>query len=174
MLHGYTSDISSYMLTVSWLGYAIGCPLLGYVSDLISRRKIIMICSSLLCIISVLIIIYISVNIVFTMFGFLLLGLGASGQSIGFAIIAEQCSSSYLAAGLGLNNAAIMLVTSTIAPLIGWILSLLSKGNSISITNYQTAFTLIPLIMFIALIFAIFFIKETFCKSSKETTILKY
>jgi len=53
MLHGYTSNITSFMVTVSWIGYAIGCPLLGFISDRTGSRKPMMILSSLLSLFSV-------------------------------------------------------------------------------------------------------------------------
>ncbi|MFT6836479.1 MAG: MFS family permease [Francisellaceae bacterium] len=169
MLNGYSSDVSSYMLTISWLGYAIGCPLLGFISDLTNKRKSMMVLSSIFCIISALLIIYAPINIAIIVIAFFMLGLGASGQSIGFAIMAEQCSSSFLAVGLGLNNAMIMLVVALNGPLISWVLSMISGNNLPTIENYQFAFIIILLFMFLAFIISAFFIKETFCKSTKET-----
>ncbi len=172
MLHGFSSDASSYMLTVSWLGYAIGCPLLGLISDVLSKRKKVMMLSAFCGLVAVILIVYFPVNIVVITIAFFLLGIGASGQSIGFAIMAEQCNNNYLAAGLGLNNAMIMLVTGICAPIVGAIISHLSQGSIISISNYQSAFIVLIAFMFIALIVSSFFIKETFCKSTKETTKL--
>ena len=172
MLHGFSSDVSSYMLTLSWLGYAIGCPLLGFISDRTSKRKRMMMFAAIICIFSVLCITYFPVNIIVISIAFFGLGIGASGQSIGFAIMAEQCNNNYLAAGLGLNNAMIMLVTSLMAPLIGGVLAHLSKGQALSITNYQHGFLLILAVIAIGVLISIFLIKETFCKSTKETTKL--
>ncbi|WP_119343180.1 MFS transporter [Facilibium subflavum] len=172
MLHGYTSSTASYMITVAWLGYAIGCPLLGFVSDLTSKRKNVMVLAAFSCLIAAVFIIYFPINIVVIILAFFLLGVGASGQSIGFAIMAEQCNHNYLAAGLGLNNGMIMLVTSLNAPFIGWILSMVSQNKNLSIGDYQSAFVVIIALMLLAVVISLFFIKETFCKSTKETTKL--
>ena len=172
MLHGFSSDVSSYMLTISWLGYAIGCPLLGFISDRTSKRKRMMVFAAVVCVLSVLCITYFPVNIIVISIAFFGLGIGASGQSIGFAIMAEQCNNNYLAAGLGLNNAMIMLVTSLMAPLIGGVLAYLSKGHALSVANYQHGFLLIIAVIAIGVLISIFLIKETFCKSIKETTKL--
>ncbi|MCF6765349.1 MFS transporter [Thiotrichales bacterium 19S3-7] len=175
MLHHYSSNSASYMLTVSWLGYAIGCPLLGLISDLTSKRKQMMVLSAICCIIAICIIIYFPINLTTLYSAFFLLGIGASGQSIGFAIMAEQCNHNYLAAGLGLNNAMIMLVTSINAPVIGWLLASVSDNpQQISISDYQQAFIIMPILMVVALVISVFFIKETFCKSTKEITKLSY
>ena len=172
ILNGYGASTASYMLTIAWLGYAIGCPLLGFISDIISKRKAMMILSAILCLISAIIIFYLPINVILLSLAFFMLGVGASGQSIGFAIMAEQCNHNYLAAGLGLNNAMIMLVAAINAPIIGWLLSIFSKESVLSISDYQQAFILIIVLMIAALMLSIFFIKETFCKSMKETTKL--
>lgn len=172
ILHGYSSYTASYMLTVSWLGYAIGCPLLGFISDRLNNRKHVMLFAAIFGFIATLCIVYFPINILMISFAFFGLGIGASGQSIGFAIMAEQCNQNYLAAGLSLNNAMIMLVTSLMAPLIGAILSHASQGTQLSIANYQTGFILILIIMFVGILISTLLIKETFCKSTKETTKL--
>ena len=172
MLNGYGSEVSSYMLTISWLGYAIGCPLLGFISDRTSKRKKMMVYAAICCFLAALCIMYFPINAIVIGIAFFGLGLGASGQSIGFAIMAEQCNNNYLAAGLGLNNAMIMLVTSLLAPIIGSILTMLSKGHGLTIQNYQQGFLLILALMFLGIIISVFLVKETFCKSTKETTKL--
>ena len=172
MLHGFSSDVSSYMLTISWLGYAIGCPLLGFISDRSSKRKRMMVFAAIFAILSVLCITYFPVNVMIISIAFVGLGIGASGQSIGFAIMAEQCNNNYLAAGLGLNNAMIMLVTSLMAPVIGGMLAFLANGKGLTIQNYQHGFLLIIAVVFVGVLISVFLIKETFCKSTKETTKL--
>ena len=172
ILKGVSSDRSSYLITLSWLGYAIGCPLLGYISDLTGKRKRMMITSATLCLLSGITIFYLPTEPYLLIVSFLLLGVGASGQSIGFAVMAEQCSERYLAAGLGLNNAVIMLISSINAPLLGWVISKHTSGSQASVYDYQQSFLLIIAFMIFALVLAIFFIKETFCKSTKETTKL--
>ena len=168
-LHGYSSNVSSYMITLSWFGYAIGCPLLGIISDMISRRKILLVASAFFCLFSLLVIFYFPINVFLLGFAFILLGIGSSGQSIGFAIMAEQCSDNYLAAGLGFNNGIIMLFVSILSPFIGWMLSL---QQSVNISSYQKVFLIIILLVLSAMFISIFCIKETFCKSNKSVTKL--
>lgn len=167
MLHGYSSNTASYMITTAWIGYAIGCPLLGYISDLLGKRKSMMVVAAISCLTSMIIIIYLPINIPILTIGFILLGIGASGQSIGFAIMAEQCKESYLAAGLGFNNAVIALVTSLNAPLIGWVLTRSANNHPPTIYDYQVAFSIIIGFLILALMLSALFIKETFCKSTK-------
>lgn len=167
MKKGLSSSFSSYMITLAWLGYALGCPLVGFVSDIIQRRKPMMIASTLIALISMTGIIYLPLEKLATALCFVLLGLGASGQSLGFAIIAEQCKKEYLGIGLGFNNAMIVFVTSIGAPLIG---SLLSYSGSMQ--NYKEVLSLMILFTLISALIATFAIRETFCKSMKVNTVL--
>ncbi len=167
---GFSANFSAYMITIAWFGYAVGCALLGYISDKIHRRKTLMIASAFTALMALTGIIYLPLNEVMTTLGFILLGIGASGQSIGFAIMAEQCKESHLAVGLGFNNAMIALFSATIAPLIGFILV---RCNPLSLIDYQRAFFVMVVLLLTALILALFGIKETFCKSMRENTLLR-
>jgi len=172
MLNGYSMKSASYMITIAWIGYAIGCPLLGYISDLTGKRKNMLSLSALISLLSAIIIIYYPANSYVLTTAFILLGAGAGGQSVGFAIMAEQCSEHSIAIGLGFNNALIGFLGAVNAPLIGWLIDKFSHGSSPTIAHYQQAFWVIISFMILALILSSFFIKETFCKSTKETTKL--
>lgn len=170
---GFSSTFSSYMLTLAWLGYAIGCPLLGFISDKLQRRKPVMIACALTALTALSGIIYFSPGALLTAVCFIFLGVGASGQSLGFAIMAEQCKEDYLAIGLGFNNGMMMLFASVNAPLIGWILShVVTATHPIQLADYQKAFTVIIALGIGAVLISTFLIKETFCKSVRENTPL--
>lgn len=173
-LSGYTAVFAGYMITLSWLGYAIGCPLLGFISDRIKRRKSVMIAASLFAVIGLFMIFYMTQFGFCVIAGFFLLGMGASGQSLGFAAIAEQSQKQYVAAGMGFNNAMIMTCVAIIGPMIGYILMLVSGGKSHGFTldDFHTAFAFILGIAVIGLLLAIFGIKETYCKPQKEAQIV--
>ncbi|VEG90497.1 MFS transporter [Legionella spiritensis] len=169
---GFSSTFSSYMITLAWLGYAVSCPLLGYLSDKIQRRKPIMLGSVLIALLALCGIVYLSLGPVWTSICFILLGTGASGQSVGFAIMAEQCREDNLAVGMGLNNAMIMMFAAINAPLIGSVLSRLAP-HVIRLSDYRNAFSIMIVLLLIALVLVMFFIKETFCKSMRENTTLQ-
>lgn len=168
MLNGISSSLSSYLLTIAWIGYSIGCPLFGFISDYMSRRKPTMIFAACLCLTSIVLITYFTSIKPILFIAFFMLGMGASGQSVGFAIVSEYCRDEYMAAGLGFNNAIIATFTSINAPLIGWLISSLSSGHTPNTLDYQKAFSLIMVFLVFAITCSTFFIKETFCKSRKE------
>ncbi|HAT9135757.1 TPA: MFS transporter [Legionella pneumophila] len=166
---GFSPMYSSYMITLAWLGYALGCPLFGFISDKIHRRKPVMLTSAFAAWLSLSGIIYFSFGEVLTGFCFFTLGLSASGQSIGFAAIAEQCKENYLAIGLAFNNTMIAIITSVSAPIIGGMLSYPAQ-----IKNYQEALFVLIIFSIVSVIISAFMIKETFGKSVRENTILSF
>ncbi len=173
MAKGFTSTFSSYMITVAWLGFAISCPLLGFISDRLEKRKPVMIVAAFSIFIGLTGIIYFQLGPLLTALCFLLMGFGASGHIIAFAIIAEYCKDSYLAIGLAFNNAMIMLCAAVNAPLVGYVLSHASQtGGRYSLADYQGAFLILIGLTVLALIISSTLIKETFCKSMRENTIL--
>lgn len=171
--NGYSSSSASYMITLGWLGYAIGCPTLGFLSDFFKRRRLIMIFAALSCLFSMITIVYFPLNRALLAFAFLMLGVGAGGQSIGFAIMAEQCNKIYLAAGIGFNNCMITLFSSINAPAIGYLLTSHSKMETLTISDYHFAFTFIIALIILSLILSCLFIKETYCRSTKELTFIQ-
>lgn len=169
---GFSSGYASFMITIAWLGYALSCPLLGFISDKIQRRKPIMIACTLITLIALVGIIYLPAHPVLTIINFLLLGMGTSGQSLGFAVMAEQCKEEYLAVGLGLNNAMIMTFAAISAPLIGMVLSYLEAGHPLTLFDLQRAFLLLIPMTLLALFCTLFAISETFCKMRRINTPL--
>lgn len=171
-LNGHDSSFSSYMITLGWLGYAIGCPLLGALSDILKRRKWVMVLSAVVSLCSMTVIVFFPVSKIALTMAFILLGVGAGGQSIGFAIMAEQCDKQYLAAGLGFNNAMIAVLSSINAPAIGYIIDWRSNGLAPIVADYQVAFSIIIALLIVCVLISAFFIKETFCRATKGFTLI--
>lgn len=104
---------------------------------------------------------------------FICLGLGASGQSIGFAIIAEQSKYNYRAAALGVNNFLIMLSVGIGSPIVSSIFDLVSnQGKNPTIAGYQTSLSILLGFTALGVLISVFLIKETFCRSTKEIILL--
>ncbi len=170
-LKGISVSSAAYMITTAWIGYAVGCPIIGFISDMLERRKICLSVSAFITLIAILIILYSPVKL-YLQIGFFLLGVGAAGQSIGFATMAEQFKKQFVAVGFGLNNAVLTIVSAVNAPLIGLLLDW-KGGRFISLSDYLIVFNVLILIAFVGLILALFFVKETYCKSSAEFTVLE-
>lgn len=171
-LKGFSLNTASYMLTIAWLGYAIGCPILGFISDIIKRRKTVMVFASMCSLLSILSIMFFT-NKHFLFTAFFILGISSSGQTIGFAMSIESFQKRFIAIGLALNNAVIGMVIALNAPAIGKIIDRVSTPEAPpQLEHYYIAFSVLVAASLIALIVSLFFIKETYCKSKAEFTYL--
>ncbi|MDF1677282.1 MAG: MFS transporter [Legionellaceae bacterium] len=170
-LKGFSASFSSYMITVAWIGYAIGCPLLGFLSDHFERRKSILVFAGFSSIVAILLVIFAKTKLLL-MLGFCLLGVSASGQSVGFAIIAEQFRKQFIPMGLALNNTMLTVSVAVNAPIIAFVLDKAKGTEALGLENYQHAFGILIALSLIALVVAFVFIKETFCKSVAEFNLL--
>lgn len=174
MEKGFSSSFSSYMITMAWLGFALGAPILGYVSDLIKRRKPILFFSGITTTLTLFAIIYLPLGAVETLICFFLLGVGVGSASVSIVMMGEQCKSNYLAAGLGFENAVTMVIVSLVAPAISGLLMKIAHSSTYSVHDYQHGFILLVLLPAISVVLLGFFIKETFGKSTKENTKLNW
>lgn len=174
MLKGYEGVFAAYMITLAWFTFAIACPLTGFLSDRFKLRKPFLILSAFSASLGIGLLIY-SSNQILIIFGAMCLGFGASGQSIAFALMAEQYKKVYLAVALSLNNTFIMFLGAINAPVLGIFIDL-SRQETIepALSNYHIAFSLLFVCVALSIIFPIFFIKESYCKSNAEFTVLKY
>lgn len=172
MLKGADLSSASYMITVSWIGYAIACPLMGFVSDLLERRKVVMVAMAVLGLVAISTIMYGHHKPTMPL-AFFALGFAASGESVGFAVMAEQFKSRFVAIGFGLNNAVITTVVALNAPVIGYWLDAISGSHHASLHDYLIVFRVLVAVAVVALLLSLFWIKETFCKSAVEFTVLE-
>ena len=170
-LKGISATDAGYMLTISWLGYAIGCPLLGFLSDIFERRKFILVLCAMIALLTIPVLLY-SASKLYLQLSFFMLGVSASGQSVGFATMAEQFKKKFVAVGFGLNNAFITGLSAVLSPAIGLMLDSSKKDGALSLDNYINVFSILLILASTALVLAIFFIRETYCKSTATYTTL--
>ena len=159
------------MITTAWIGYAFGCPFLGWLSDFLSRRKPLMILSALSCTLGITCIIYADHSYLIAA-AFFLLGFGGAGQSVAFVMMSEQFKKPYLAVSLSMNNAMITMLSAINAPIIGSVLEIIKTTPAPQMSDYQIAFSGLAVTVSLSIIISIFLLKETYCKSVADFTIL--
>lgn len=176
-VRGLSQGLAASMVSTAWLGYAIGCPLVGAISDYMHRRKPILILCALIGVLSSVLIVYLPViNPVVYFIAFFCLGVAASGQNIGFATIAEQVDESTKAAALGLNNGSMILSAAIVPMIVGEIISVLSGGHTAHMQPhvFVVALSVMPIMMLSAVVVSVFFLNETYCKPQKSILVLEY
>lgn len=174
-VRGLSQGMAASMISTAWLGYAIGCPLVGAISDYMHRRKPLLIMCALIGVLSTTLIVYLPViNPVVYFAAFFLLGIAASGQNVGFAAIAEQVDESTKAAALGLNNGSMILAAAIVPMMVGEVVSLLSGPHATHLQPhvFVIALSIMPVLMLMAVLLSVLFVKETYCKPQKSMLFL--
>ncbi len=178
--HGLSSQAAGLANSLLFLGFTIGAPLMGYVSDRLERRKFPMLIGATGAMIMMLIILYVpglsETNVQVLMF---VLGLLYSAQAIVFAVGRELSPGEAAGTAMSITNMIVMLGAMLLQPLVGHLLdySLSLKAGATevvvdnihklyTISDYQLALAIIPLGIFIAAILT-FFLKETYALVDK-------
>ena len=160
---------ASGLCSMIWLGIGIGSPLLGWFSDRMESRRIALIISAILGLIATLILLYSSqLTYGWAYFILFVLGLGAGGQTVSFAVVKENNSPELVGTASGFNNLSVLIGGAIFQPLVGYILhhtddsSRLVNGIHVySISSYQTALLVMPLCFLGSLLIAAFLLKES-------------
>jgi len=156
------------------LGWAIGAPTLGWVSDRIGRRKPVVLAGSSVSLAALCVIIFggISNNIALASL-FFLNGLGGCSMVLCYVAVRELNRSDSSATALGLMNTFVVASGAILQPLIGWMLDLNWTGGTIEGARiygadaYAIAFTTLVATNAIGLA-CLFRLRETWCRPLEE------
>lgn len=159
---------ASGLCSMIWLGIGVGSPLLGWLSDKLESRRIALIISAVLGLIATLIILYwseLSYNWAYIVL--FVLGLGAGGQTVSFAVVKENNTPELVGTASGFNNLSVLIGGAIFQPLVGYILQqtgswrIVNGAHVYSISSYQTALLVMPVCFLASLLIAIFLLKES-------------
>lgn len=168
---GFDREASAFMISMIWIGLAVGCPIFGKISDLIKRRKAILLFVALLGITTSCTVLYLSSNSKILLCGlFFCIGLASSGQSVSFAVISEHVPRKLHATAIGLNNTMITFFGFLVPPIVGVLIEYANPGygNTLTEQAFEFGFLTIPVLYAIAFLIAAIGIKETYCRQQNE------
>ena len=176
-IQGLSQATAASIISVAWLGYALGCPLVGVLSDIAKRRKPTLIICAAIGLLCTSIVTYVPLHestLLYTIL-FFFIGFACSGQNVGFAAISEHSDVSTKATALGLNNGLMTLFGAFVPPLASYFiyLSAGARHDNLLPNDFMLGFSLMPVCNAISLLMAIFAVKETYCKPQKETIKLR-
>ncbi|MBI2786726.1 MAG: MFS transporter [Legionella longbeachae] len=181
--HGLSEHAAGLANSLLFLGFTLGAPLMGYISDRVARRKLPMFLGATGATVLMLLILYCpglsEFNVQVLMF---LLGLMYSAQAIVFAVGRELSPGEAAGTAMALTNMIVMLGAMLLQPLVGHLLDLsysLRSGGLVAtglavdnvhklynMTDYRIALAFIPIGMGIAALLT-FFLKETHAHAPK-------
>jgi MFS family permease len=168
--HNFDKIAAAHTVAFTWLGVALASPAIGWLSDFIGRRCILMTICALVGVIAMTVAIFIT-NIPITILYFLmfLIGFASAGQTLSFALVKDNNSPCTNGAANGFNNMVVVAGALLFQPLIGKILDMCWQGtmkngvHTYSLYSYQIAFSMLAICYFLAAFISIFLIKETRC-----------
>ncbi len=169
-VHHLEKTQASLVATMIFLGTIIGSPLVGWLSDFISRRRLLMIIGAVFSLLILLAIMFIPVLHFSTLvILFLLLGFFTSTQIISYPLIAESNPRHLTGTSTSLASILIMGGGAVFQPLFGWLIDLhwdqtfLQGVPLYSASNFHYGMAIMPIAFIVSLIAACC-LRETYCQ----------
>ncbi|MBI5447545.1 MAG: MFS transporter [Gammaproteobacteria bacterium] len=169
--YNLTNHKAALMMSLIWIGVAVGGPLLGGWSAYLCKRKPSMIAGAILGLFASTAIIYMPCLPPFVLYACLFCyGAASSAQAVSFGIVDDNNPSNMAGTAIGLQNMAIVTGGLTLVPYIGywlkhhWLGIVVSGVPFYTTLEFQRILYVAPACFFLALVVSIFFIKETNCQ----------
>lgn len=168
--NGFDKIHAAEAVSCIFLGWALGGPLVGLLSDRIERRKPVMYGSAFFSLITMTAALYwpnVSLPMLFLLM--FLYGLANTGVGVSYALAGEINERRVSGTSLAFANMASIIIAAAFQPLIGWFLDLQWDGTNVggvpvySVEAYRYAVLALPICLGLGLI-STYFVKETYCK----------
>lgn len=171
--YGISVVEASGLCSMIWLGIGLGSPLLGWFSDLVKSRKFSLALSAFLGLTATLCVLYVpnisEAQMILVLF---VLGLGAGGQTVSFAVVNDNNPRELVGTASGFNNLSVLIGGAVFQPLVGIFLrhgqdlenaqNLVQEGMGLySIDNFNHALLVMPVCYAISLLVSLFWLQET-------------
>lgn len=166
---GYSKEIAVHLNNYVFWGWAIGSPLMGWISDTLKNRRLLLLCGTLGTALTFAALLYTPISTPLWIIKSLLffVGVCSSVEILVFPIARELSSSTLAASALAFTNLLVMMGGVILQPGIGYLLQLNWSGQTInnipiySLEAYQTSLLAIALGALLASAVA-FFMRETY------------
>jgi MFS family permease len=142
------------------LGWAFGCPILGYVADRIGRRKPVIFAGSALMLLATLAIFYLPPETFPPYVLAFLLGFGSGAAMIPYSTIKEVNPDRAKGSATGAMNFMVFVLSALLAPAYGWWLQKLANGGPLTQDVFSKAGSVFAVAIVLAVIVTIF-LRET-------------
>lgn len=159
---------ASGLCSMIWLGIGIGSPLLGWLSDKVGSRRFALVTSSILGLVATLLLLYApSVTLSWMYLILFILGLGAGGQTVSFAVVKDNNPAELVGTASGFNNLFVLIGGAVFQPLVGVFLHRSGDWQEIdgmhiyTIMSYNKALLVMPYCFLISFLIVAFILQES-------------
>lgn len=151
---------ASLINAVFFLGTALSCPLFGWLSTTLNKRRPLILGSCLTTASLLLILLYLPTeNVLIIAWLMFLIGICCGAYMLAYTIANELSPPGSLSTCTGFTNMLAMITTPILQPFIGFLLDTLSNNGVYTLAYYQTALLTIPSSLIIAGLL-VFFLPE--------------
>jgi len=148
---------ASLLCAIFFLGTALSCPLFGFLSTTLKKRRPLILSSCLSTSMILLVLLYLPTNSHAVVAGLMfMIGLCCGAYMLAYTIANELAPPDALSTCTGFTNMLAVLTTPMLQPLIGYQLDLLNHTGVYTLSNYQNALLTIPVSLIIASILVLF------------------
>jgi len=171
-----THHTAAQYLSLIFIGFAVGAPIFGWLSDYLGNRRLVMFWGTFASLLFLSGIIYMHLSHALLILSLFLFGTAISSFLICFTMIREIHPPIFAATSVGFMNAFDALFGAFSDPLTGKFLDLswsggLREGARIfSVEAYKTAFLTLPIYLIISLVL-VYWIKETYKKPTSPNSL---
>lgn len=170
-------NVAAQLVSLIFIGFAIGAPVFGWFSDKLGRRRVVMLWGTILALVTISTVVYMPGVSMYTVACLLFLfGFSISSFLLCFTMIREINLPILAATAIGFMNAFDALLGAFSDPLtgkfldLGWDGKLVEGARIFSVSGYQAAFLTLPIYLIISLL-TLTRIKETYCKPSYPSSL---
>lgn len=167
-VHGISRDAASMpAVTMTFIGMAVGSPLLGWISELFNNRKATMMVASLVAALALTLIVYLpQLTVLWACVLFFTFG-AAGTYVLAFVMTRRFSSSLYVATAVGFVNMVSMFGSAILTYSIGWLLDKTSSGEILpngeplyAVSDYHISLALLPLFYVISALLVVPLIRD--------------
>lgn len=165
---GISDHAAAFATGLIFIGWGIGGPFSGWLSDRLGRRKPVMIISAVAGLILISLIVYLPEMSITTAYILLFMyGFTNTGVAIAYAVSTELHSREVVGTAIAFTNMASILVGALMQPLVGHLIDLVAGARSYNVqalmlSDFQSGLRILPICSLIALVLGLM-VKETNC-----------
>lgn len=166
---GLTAHAAAFATGLIFIGWGLGGPLFGYISDRLGLRKPLMILSALFGLVLMCCLIYLPQLSTIEAYALLFLfGFTNSGVSLAYAVSTELHDRAVVGTAIAFTNMFSIFIGAMLQPTVGYLIDVVAGSRSFNVASltlidFQSGLKLLPVSALIALILSLL-LKETYCR----------